>query len=78
MLITEHSVRESLSVTDRSYIIHEGTVLFHGPAEQLVTNQEVRRLYLGETFYMDPEAHVRKRLVGAAASTDGENGDSRQ
>jgi lipopolysaccharide export system ATP-binding protein len=62
ILITDHSVRETLSVTDRSYIIHEGTVLFHGPAEDLVNNAEVRRLYLGESFYMNPEAHVRRRL----------------
>jgi lipopolysaccharide export system ATP-binding protein len=62
ILITDHSVRETLSVTDRSYIIHEGTILYHGPAEELVANQEVRRLYLGESFYMDPKAHVRRRL----------------
>ena len=60
ILITDHSVRETLSVTDRSYIIHEGLILFHGTAEELVENQEVRRLYLGENFYMDPRAHQRK------------------
>jgi lipopolysaccharide export system ATP-binding protein len=54
ILITDHSVRETLSVTDRSYIIHEGTILFHGPADELVNNAEVRRLYLGERFYMAP------------------------
>ncbi len=54
VLITDHSVRETLSVTDRSYIIHEGTVLHHGPADSLVNNEEVRRLYLGERFYMQP------------------------
>ena len=53
ILITDHSVRETLSVTDRSYIIHEGKVLHHGSAEELVNNAEVRRLYLGERFYME-------------------------
>lgn len=62
ILITDHSVRETLSVTDRSYIIHEGTILHHGPADSLVNNEEVRRLYLGESFYMEPAAHVRQRM----------------
>ena len=54
VLITDHSVRETLSVTDRSYIIHQGMILHHGPAEVLVNDEEVRRLYLGERFYMQP------------------------
>jgi lipopolysaccharide export system ATP-binding protein len=53
ILITDHSVRETLSVTDRSYIIVEGTILKHGPAESLVNDPDVRKLYLGERFYMD-------------------------
>ncbi len=67
VLITDHSVRETLSVTDRSYIIHEGTILHHGPADVLVNNDEVRRLYLGENFYMHPTKHVR-RVKSAAGS----------
>ncbi|MEN6627201.1 MAG: LPS export ABC transporter ATP-binding protein [Candidatus Sumerlaeia bacterium] len=54
VLITDHSVRETLSVTDRAYIIHQGTILHHGPAEVLVNDEEVRKLYLGERFYMQP------------------------
>lgn len=53
ILITDHSVRETLSVTDRSYIITEGKVLIHGEASMLVNNADVRRLYLGEKFYME-------------------------
>ena len=64
ILITDHSVRETLSVTNRSYIIHEGTILHHGPADELVNNAEVRRLYLGEKFYMEP---TEKSGVGAGA-----------
>jgi len=53
ILITDHSVRETLSVTDRAYIIHEGTIRAHGSADELVNNPEVRKFYLGERFYMD-------------------------
>jgi lipopolysaccharide export system ATP-binding protein len=50
VLITDHNVRETLSVTDRAYIINEGRILFSGSPEQLGNNQEVRRVYLGESF----------------------------
>ncbi len=50
ILLTDHNVRETLQVTDRSYIIDEGRILAHGTAEQIVENQIVRRTYLGEQF----------------------------
>jgi len=50
ILITDHNVRETLSVTDRAYIINEGRIFFQGTPEQLGSNPEVRRVYLGETF----------------------------
>jgi len=50
VLITDHNVRETLSVTDRAYIINEGRVLFAGTPEQLGNDPEVRRVYLGESF----------------------------
>jgi len=62
ILITDHSVRETLTVTDRAYIVAEGTILFHGAAEDLINNAEVRRLYLGEHFYMDTAQHAHRRL----------------
>lgn len=52
ILITDHSVRETLEVTDRSYIIHEGEVIKSGVPAEIVNDPEVRRLYLGEQFYM--------------------------
>ena len=52
ILITDHSVRETLEVTDRSYIIHEGHVIKAGTPEEIVRDREVRQLYLGEQFYM--------------------------
>ncbi|MBN2653537.1 MAG: ABC transporter ATP-binding protein [Nitrospirae bacterium] len=53
ILITDHNVRETLSITDRAYIISDGTVLAEGTPEILVKNQEVRQAYLGEGFSLD-------------------------
>ena len=50
ILITDHNVRETLSVTDRAYIINEGRIFRHGTPEQLGGDSEVRRVYLGESF----------------------------
>jgi len=50
ILLTDHNVRETLSVTDRSYMIHEGVIWRHGNAEELVNDDEVKRAYLGEDF----------------------------
>jgi lipopolysaccharide export system ATP-binding protein len=50
VLITDHNVRETLGLTDRSYIIYSGEVLMEGRAEEIVSNPDVRRLYLGEEF----------------------------
>jgi lipopolysaccharide export system ATP-binding protein len=52
VLLTDHNVRETLSVTDRSYMIHEGVIWRHGNAEELVSDEEVKRAYLGEDFSM--------------------------
>jgi lipopolysaccharide export system ATP-binding protein len=52
VLITDHSVRETLGLTDRAYIIYNGHVLTEGTAEEIVANPDVRRIYLGEDFRM--------------------------
>ncbi len=52
VLITDHSVRETLGLTDRAYIIYNGHVLTEGPPEEIVANPDVRRIYLGEDFKM--------------------------
>jgi len=52
ILLTDHNVRETLSVTDRSYIIFEGRILRHGPSAELVEDPLVRQVYLGEKFKM--------------------------
>lgn len=53
ILLTDHNVRETLSVTDRSYIIHEGQVIAEGPPRDLINNPKVRQIYLGSTFRGD-------------------------
>ncbi len=50
VLITDHNVRETLSLIDRAYIIHSGQVLMEGSPEEIIASPEVRRLYLGEDF----------------------------
>jgi lipopolysaccharide export system ATP-binding protein len=50
VLITDHNVRETLALTDRSYIIYSGEVLMEGRQDDIVNDPEVRRLYLGEEF----------------------------
>lgn len=50
ILITDHNVRETLGITDRSYIMAEGRILRSGTTEELVSDADVRRLYLGERF----------------------------
>ena len=52
VLLTDHNVRETLSVTDRSYIIYQGRILRHGTSTELVEDELVRQIYLGEKFRM--------------------------
>lgn len=52
VLITDHNVRETLDITDRAYILHGGTVLMEGTPEEIVSNEEVRKVYLGDNFSM--------------------------
>jgi lipopolysaccharide export system ATP-binding protein len=53
VLITDHNVRETLSVTDRAYIINEGKIFRAGTPGELGRDEEVKRVYLGEKFSMD-------------------------
>jgi lipopolysaccharide export system ATP-binding protein len=52
ILITDHNVRETLSITDRSYLLFEGQILKSGTAEELVADEQVRKVYLGKNFEM--------------------------
>ncbi len=53
VLITDHNVRETLSITDRSYLLFDGQILKSGTSEFLANDAEARRLYLGEKFKLD-------------------------
>ena len=53
VLITDHNVRETLSITDRSYLLYEGNILKSGSAREMTEDEEARRLYLGSKFKMD-------------------------
>ncbi len=50
VLITDHNVRETLDIVERAYILHDGQVLMSGTAEEVVRDENVRRVYLGENF----------------------------
>jgi lipopolysaccharide export system ATP-binding protein len=50
ILITDHNVHETLTITDRAYLLFEGEILKDGTAEELAADEEVRRLYLGKNF----------------------------
>tara|TARA_R110002110_G_scaffold138635_6_gene324882 strand:- start:6668 stop:7426 length:759 start_codon:yes stop_codon:yes gene_type:complete len=50
VLITDHNVRETLEIVDRAYILHEGRVLMSGTPDEVVQNENVRRVYLGDNF----------------------------
>ena len=50
VLITDHNVRETLDITDRAYIIVDGQILTTGTTDELIANEQVRRIYLGERF----------------------------
>lgn len=50
VLITDHSVRETLSITDRAYIMHEGKILLSGSSEEIAEDEQARKFYLGDKF----------------------------
>jgi lipopolysaccharide export system ATP-binding protein len=52
VLLTDHNVRETLAITDRSYIMYEGNILISGTKEELINDPKAREIYLGERFSM--------------------------
>jgi lipopolysaccharide export system ATP-binding protein len=53
VLITDHNVHETLSITHRAYLLYEGSILKYGTAEELAADEMVRRVYLGENFKLE-------------------------
>jgi lipopolysaccharide export system ATP-binding protein len=56
ILITDHNVHETLSITDRAYLLFEGRILKAGTAEELAADETVRSVYLGKNFELRPKA----------------------
>ena len=78
ILITDHNVQETLTITDRAYLLFEGKILFHGTPEELADNRIVREKYLGSNFILrkknfqliDEEKKARERAETDNASTN--------
>ena len=58
VLITDHNVQETLSITDRAYLLYDGQIMKAGTAEELAADEQVRKVYLGQNF------ELRKVKVG--------------
>lgn len=78
ILITDHNVNETLSICDRAYLLIDGKIFKHGTAEELASDEQVRRLYLGRNFelkrkdYLHDEAkHDVSSLAGASSNDPG-------
>lgn len=56
ILITDHNVQETLSITDRAYLLFEGSILKSGTAEDLAADEQVRKVYLGQNFVLRPKS----------------------
>ncbi len=63
ILITDHNVNETLAITDRSYLMFEGSVLKHGTAEELAKDEKVKKVYLGESFEL--KSKIKKSLASS-------------
>jgi len=68
IIITDHNVHETLAITDRAYLLYEGTILESGTAEVLASNPEVRRKYLGENFDLR-QAVLKERKKDSGTSS---------
>ena len=53
MLVTDHNVRETLRITDRAYIVHDGVIFRSGTPASLAADEDVKRIYLGADFRLD-------------------------
>lgn len=61
ILITDHNVQETLSITDRAYLLFEGKILKAGTAEDLAADEQVRRVYLGQNFVLRRKDYLHKK-----------------
>ena len=70
ILITDHQVRETLEITDRSYVVRSGQVLCHGTRDEVLQNEEARKYYFGDSMDSDRLA-PHSRQEGRLASIRG-------
>ena len=61
ILITDHNVQETLHITDRAYLLFEGRILKHGTAEELASDEQVRRVYVGQNFALRTKSTPNER-----------------
>ncbi len=73
IIITDHNVHETLAITDRAYLLYDGSILESGTAEQLANNPEVRRKYLGQNFELR-KAVLHDRKAEGNRTSDSSNG----
>jgi lipopolysaccharide export system ATP-binding protein len=66
ILITDHNVTETLSICDRAYLLIEGKIFDHGTAEDLASNEQVKKLYLGRNFVLKRKDYLHEEARGAA------------
>ena len=69
ILITDHAARETLQITDRSYVIRSGQVLCHGPPQEVLQNPDARQFYFGEGLQMDFDGPARPHVSGLPRRT---------
>ena len=68
ILITDHNVQETLSITDHAYLLFEGKILKHGTPEELAADDMVRRVYLGQNFILRRSAQATSAALAASAA----------
>jgi len=71
VLITDHNVHETLSITDRAYILIDGQIFVGGTAQDIADNEEVRKRYLGETFTLERYSHDEAKANTSSTTTSG-------
>ncbi len=69
ILITDHNVTETLSICDRAYLLIEGKIFKHGTAEELSTDEQVRKLYLGRNFELRRKDYLHEEAIRASEIT---------
>lgn len=72
ILITDHNVQETLSITDRAYLLFEGSILKAGTAEELASDPQVRKVYLGQNFELKRSKLVDKDQAATSAESSNE------